>query len=121
MRVGLLAIVMLTLCAAPSLAQNADSAAAWSASATVITYVVPDEGNYLQPTVSLDRKWLHVEGRLNYEALNTASLWVGYNLEGGSTVEWDADAQGWGSVRRRRRRRARLRALDRVAEARFLQ
>ena len=88
MRVGRLAISMLMLGAAPALAQNADSAAAWSGSATGITYVVPDEGNYVQPTVSLDRKWLHVEGRLNYEALNTASLWVGYNLEGGSTVEW---------------------------------
>ena len=77
MRVGLLAAVMLTLGAAPTLAQNAqnaDSATAWSASATVITYVVPDEGNYVQPTVSLDRKWLHVEGRLNYEAMNTAAL-----------------------------------------------
>ena len=89
MRVGLLALVMLTLGTAPASAQRADTSPAWSASATVITYVVPDEGNYVQPTVTLDRKWLHVESRLNYEALNTASLWVGYNLEGGSAVSWE--------------------------------
>ena len=89
MRVGLLALVMLTLGAAPALAQSADISPAWAASATVITYVVPDEGNYVQPTVALDRKWLHVESRLNYEALNTASLWVGYNLAGGATVAWE--------------------------------
>ena len=89
MRVGLPALVMLTLGAVPASAQSADSGTAWSASATVITYVVPDDGNYVQPTVTLDRKWLHVAGRLNYEALNTASLWLGYNLEGGSTVAWE--------------------------------
>jgi hypothetical protein len=50
--------------------------------AAVITYVVPGEGNYVRPTSSLDRNWRHLEGRLNYEALNTASLWVGYNLPG---------------------------------------
>lgn len=89
MRVGLLALVTLTLSTAPTWAQSADTSPAWSAAATVITYVVPDEGNYAQPTVTLDRKWLHVEGRLNYEALNTASLWVGYGLEGGSAVSWE--------------------------------
>lgn len=88
MRVGLLALAILTLGAARAPAQSAESSPAWSASATVITYVVPDEGNYAQPTLTLDRTWLHVEGRLNYEALNTASLWVGYNLEGGSAVAW---------------------------------
>ena len=89
MRVALLALAMLTLGATSAPAQTAAGSAPWSASATVITYVVPDEGNYAQPTVTFDRTRLHVEGRLNYEALNTASLWVGYNLEGGSTVVWE--------------------------------
>jgi hypothetical protein len=88
-RVCLLALSMVALGAVSSMAQNADSGPAWSASANLITYVLPDEGNYAQPTVTLDRKWLHVEGRLNYEAMNTASLWAGYNLAGGSAVAWE--------------------------------
>jgi hypothetical protein len=54
----------------------------------VFTYLIPGDGNYAQPTLALDRDWLHVEARFNYEALRTGSLWGGYNIEGGSTVEW---------------------------------
>ena len=60
----------------------------WSASVAVSTYIVPD-GNYAQPTVSFDRDWLHLEARYNYEALETGSVWVGYNFSGGQKLSWE--------------------------------
>lgn len=60
----------------------------WSFSAYATTYVLPDEGNYVQPTFAADRGWLHLEARYNYEGLRTGSAWVGYNFVGGEKVEW---------------------------------
>ena len=62
---------------------------AWSFSAAAYTYIVPDDDNYVQPTVTADRGWLHLEGRYNYEALQTGSAWFGYNFDGGKTVAWE--------------------------------
>ena len=62
---------------------------AWSFSASGYTYFVPDDSNYLQPTFTADRGWLHLEARYNYEALETGSVWAGYNFSGGETVEWE--------------------------------
>ena len=62
---------------------------AWSFSASAYTYVVPDDRNYVQPTVTADRGWLHLEARYNYEALDTGSAWVGYNFSGGETLAWE--------------------------------
>ena len=61
---------------------------AWSFSASVAGYVVPDERDYVQPTVTADRDWLHVEARYNYEDLDTASAWLGYNFAGGEKLTW---------------------------------
>jgi hypothetical protein len=72
----------------PALAEAADGAA-WTLYATVYTYVVPDDQNYAQPTVTFDRDWLHLEARYNYENLETGSAWVGYNFNGGSKLEWE--------------------------------
>jgi hypothetical protein len=46
---------------------------AWSFSGSVYTYIAPDDGSYVQPTVTADRGWLHLEARYNYEALDTGS------------------------------------------------
>ena len=62
---------------------------AWSFSATAYTYMVPDSENYLQPTFTVDRGWLHLEARYNYEALDTGSAWIGYNFSGGETLAWE--------------------------------
>jgi hypothetical protein len=62
---------------------------AWSFSASAYTYIVPDSENYVQPTFTADRGWLHLEARYNYEALDTGSAWIGYNLSGGETLEWE--------------------------------
>ena len=50
---------------------------------------MPDDRDYVQPTVTADRGWLHLEARYNYEALDTASVWVGYNFSGGEKLVWE--------------------------------
>jgi hypothetical protein len=52
----------------------------WSFSASVLGYIVPDDRDFAQPTLRVDRDWLHLEARYNYEELNTGSAWVGYNF-----------------------------------------
>ena len=61
---------------------------AWSFSASVNTYIVPEGDDYAQPTIIADRDWLHLEARYNYEALETGSMWVGYNFAGGDKLAW---------------------------------
>jgi hypothetical protein len=61
----------------------------WSYSASAYTYFVADDRDYVQPTFTADRGWLHLEARYNYEALDTGSAWVGYNFSGGETVTWE--------------------------------
>jgi hypothetical protein len=61
----------------------------WAFSASAYTYVVPDDDDYIQPTFTVDRDWLHLEARYNYEAKDTASLWAGYNLSGGGELAWE--------------------------------
>jgi hypothetical protein len=50
---------------------------------------LPDEANYGQPTMTIDRGWLHLEGRYNYEDMRTGSAWVGYNFSGGDMLAWE--------------------------------
>ncbi len=74
--------------AAPSPAPEDEPA--WEFSASAYTYFVPeDEGDFVQPTFTADRDWLHLEARYNYEAIDTGSAWVGYNFSGGETVTWE--------------------------------
>jgi hypothetical protein len=61
----------------------------WSFSASAYTYILPDSGNYGQPTFTADRGWLHLEARYNYEALDTASAWGGFNFSGGEILSWE--------------------------------
>jgi len=61
----------------------------WTFSASVYTYFPPDGGNYVQPTLTPDCEWLHLEARYNYEALDTGSAWFGYNFSGGDKVAWE--------------------------------
>jgi|SRR5688572_26281228 len=68
--------------------QEADERA-WSFSASVSTYIVPDFQEYVQPTFTADRGWLHLESRFNYENLETGSVWAGYNFGGGEKLEWE--------------------------------
>ena len=72
----------------PEVSKEADEKA-WSFSVSATTYVVPDFQEYVQPTFTADRGWLHLETRYNYENLETGSLWLGYNFAGGEKLEWE--------------------------------
>ena len=88
MRAACIASAILVTSAAHVSAQTAPAAPAWTVDASVYTYVLPDEGNYAQPTIAADRDWFHFAARFNYEDLNTGSIWLGYNFSGGETIEW---------------------------------
>jgi len=89
MRSTWMTLLILLACVTHASGQAPGEDATWSFSATVNTYFLPDEGNYAQPTVAVDRGWFHVETRYNYEAMETGSVWAGYNFEGGATVAWE--------------------------------
>lgn len=69
----------------------AETAKAWDFGVTLTLISGPDSTD-LQPTVTADGDHLHLEARYNYEAHETTSLWVGYNLsaggEGGLTLNF---------------------------------
>jgi len=58
----------------------------WSVYASAYTYIVPDSQNFVQPTITADRDWLHLEARYNYENLRTGSVWFGYNFSVGDKL-----------------------------------
>lgn len=57
----------------------------WDFSAA-LSYVVSDSRDFVQPTFTADRGSLHLEARYNYESLDTASAWIGYNLQLGKKL-----------------------------------
>jgi len=67
---------------------QAPVAPSWAFNVAAAVYVVPESGDFLQPTVTADRARLQLTARYNYEDLETASLWAGLNLAGGGTVTW---------------------------------
>ena len=84
-----IAVVVASANASAQTTTSAPDDNAWSFSASAYTYVVPDSENYVQPTFTADRGWLHLEARYNYEALDTGSAWVGYNFSGGEKLAWE--------------------------------
>jgi hypothetical protein len=93
--IRILAVVamVLALTTSDSLAQPtnsaADSASApWSYSLFAYTYIVPNDDDYVQPTFTADRDWLHIEARYDYEDFETGSVWLGYNFGGGEEIAW---------------------------------
>jgi hypothetical protein len=61
----------------------------WDLSASLYNYFLPNDRDYLQPTIGADRGWLHLEARANYEGRGTGSAWLGWNLSAGSRVVLD--------------------------------
>src|SRR5438477_5074307 len=62
----------------------------WSFSLSASTYIVHDDREYVQPTFTADRGWLHLETRYNYENLETGSVWLGYNFSFGKKLVLEA-------------------------------
>src|SRR5262245_8022581 len=46
----------------------------WELSLSTATYFVQDGRDFVNPTITADRNWLHLEARYNYESLNTGSF-----------------------------------------------
>ena len=61
----------------------------WSFSFTASGNFVPGTRDYAQPTFTADHAWLHLEARYNYEDIDTASAWIGYNFSIGNNVTFD--------------------------------
>lgn len=78
--------------AAPGSAGAADEVAtpatdpAWEWGPSVLVYVLRDQPGFVQPTLTVDRGPLHLEGRYNYEARDTGSAWIGWNLSFGEEL-----------------------------------
>ncbi|HQQ95159.1 MAG TPA: hypothetical protein PLQ93_11435 [Bacteroidia bacterium] len=70
-------------------AQQTDSTDgnSWKFSAEAFNYLIPDNYIFL-PILKADRRHLHLEARYNYEDLNTASTWLGYNFNGGNRLAY---------------------------------
>ena len=73
--------------AAPEPAATTAGGKAWSFSVSALTYLLPDEPDYAQPTLAADHGRLHLEARYNYEGLHAGSAWAGCNFAVGSDVE----------------------------------
>lgn len=88
----MMASALIAACAAAAEARQAPSptpaptAAPWTFSVSAYTYIVPDDQNYVSPTLKADHDRLHLEARYNYEDLNTVSLWAGYMFSAGEGV-----------------------------------
>jgi hypothetical protein len=62
----------------------------WDFSLKLDTFVVPHDRSFVNPNFSADHGKLHLEGRYNYEGLETGSAWLGYNLSTGKEVVFEA-------------------------------
>jgi hypothetical protein len=90
MRFPILAIALV----APLVLAAQRSQPSWVFNASVYAYAPPDQSDYLQPTITADHGGLHLEGRYNYEAINTASLWAGVNLGTGHKLRLNVTLMG---------------------------
>ena len=62
----------------------AETSHEWEFSASVFTFAPAHDTAYASPILTADRDWLHLEARYNYEAIDTGSVFVGYNLDAGN-------------------------------------
>ena len=60
----------------------------WNHDIEAWNYFHPDNSYIFSPIYGVDKGWLHLEARYNYEALNTFSAWFGYNFDGGNKFQY---------------------------------
>ena len=63
----------------------AGEAPGWSLTLTGTQYLVPDGDDFLAVTAAGDHGRWHLEGRINYEDLDTGSLFLGYRFTAGDS------------------------------------
>ncbi|HEX5045151.1 MAG TPA: hypothetical protein VFV75_19810 [Candidatus Polarisedimenticolaceae bacterium] len=59
------------------------AAASWEGNLSAAWYALPDEEDFVQPTLRVDRERLHLETRYNYEDRHATSLFLGANFAWG--------------------------------------
>lgn len=69
--------------------ETAHEGSTWAFNASLYGYIVPHSRDYVNPNFTADHGWLHLEARYNYEALETGSLWVGYNFSLGKELVFE--------------------------------
>ena len=62
----------------------------WEYSLSISTYLAQNGGDYANPNLVADSRWLHLEARYNYEAIKTGSFWLGYNFSVGKKLALEA-------------------------------
>lgn len=96
-KVGCVALVLATLAASRTQAQegpanssaNPKAVVPWEVSINVDCYLLPDRDGYVNPSVAADHGWLHLEARYNYENLRTGSVWFGHNFSIGKELAFE--------------------------------
>lgn len=78
------------LCLLAGTARAGDPEPPWEIALYVYGYVVPDSQDYVNPNFTADYERFHFEARHNYEAIDSASLWVGANFSAGTKWVFDA-------------------------------
>jgi hypothetical protein len=71
----------------PAPAAAAESETAWEFGLSGALYVLPDEEDFVQPTLRADRGMLHLETRYNYEDRDSVSFFAGANFEFGDNLK----------------------------------
>ncbi len=74
----------------------AEEAPGWEFNASVYGYFPPADRDYAQPTMTADRGAIHLEGRYNYEAYRSGSIWIGWNFGVGEKLRLDATLMAGG-------------------------
>ena len=72
---------------APASAPSEAESPSWEFGLSGALYVLPDEGDYVQPTFKADRGPFHFETRYNYEDRDSTSFFVGANFAFGDRVK----------------------------------
>ena len=70
--------------------ENNDDEQEWEYSLSTYTYFVRHGPDYVNPVITADRDWFHLEVRYNYEALKTGSISLGYNFARGDQLALEA-------------------------------
>ena len=99
-RVLLAAVVLLAAAAAPLAAQVVEggdpgavpAVSPWEFGAALYGFFPPEDSDIAMPILRADRGALHLEGRYNYEAPDTGSLFVGWNFATGSALRFEGTA-----------------------------
>ena len=81
--------IILTVQYFPAMSQEEDTshASVWNHNLAISSYIFSDDF-FILPVYQVNKGWLHLEARYNYEDMNTFSAWFGYNFSGGNKFEY---------------------------------